>query len=276
MKFGKKWFALYLFLLLLAVAIMAMLWLHVRGNTVPVRDYAEIKQEGVLRIMTEYNPSGYYISGDTIEGFQYELAQAVSRISGLEVQTILETSLPETFQSLNGNGCDVIARNLPVTSEMSRQYLSTEPIVMDKQVLVQRTAEANHGTEPVRSQLDLAGKPIHVLSGSPALLRLRHLAHEIGDSLQVVEEPGYSSEQLVIMVANGEIDYAVCDQQIAQALSRDFPEIDIRTDISFTQLQAWTLRKTSPVLLDSLNSWFRRMKETGEFEKIYKRYYESR
>ncbi|MDR0546659.1 MAG: glutamine ABC transporter substrate-binding protein, partial [Dysgonamonadaceae bacterium] len=26
-------------------------------------------------------------------------------------------------------------------------------------------------------------------------------------------------------------------------------------DISFTQLQAWAVRKSSPVLLDSLNVW---------------------
>ena len=48
---------------------------------------------------------------------------------------------------------------------------------------------------------------------------------------------------------------------------------DIETDISFTQLQSWAVRKTSPILLDSLNSWFRRIREEGTFEAIYRKYY---
>ena len=58
------------------------------------------------------------------------------------------------------------------------------------------------------------------------------------------------------MVAKGDIDYAVCDQQIARVSKGNLPEIDIDTDISFTQLQSWAVRKDSPILLDSLNIGF--------------------
>ena len=75
------------------------------------------------------------------------------------------------------------------------------------------------------------------------------------------------------MVAKGDIDYAVCDQQIARLSKKQYPEIDIDTDISFTQLQSWAVRKYSPDLLDSLNYWFARMKKDGTFDKIYRKYY---
>ena len=75
------------------------------------------------------------------------------------------------------------------------------------------------------------------------------------------------------MVAKGEIDFAVCDLQLAQKAMQQFPEIDINTDISFTQLQSWAVRKDSPVLCDSINSWFKQIKESGDYKKIYKRYY---
>ncbi|WP_280743364.1 MULTISPECIES: transporter substrate-binding domain-containing protein [unclassified Parabacteroides] len=273
---SRKLLTVYLFLLFLAVATMFVIWFgkNYRKPILP-RDYAEIEEEGILRIITEYSPSGYYISGDTIEGFQYELSQAIARVSGLEVQTLLETGLPKSFEALNKNTCDIIARNIPVTSETKENYLFTEPIVMNRQVLLQRTAEANNGIAPIRSQLDLANKEIYVPQNSPALLRLQHLEHEIGDSLYIVEDPAYSSEQLAMMVAKGDIDYAVCDLQDATIFQRELPEIDIQTDISFTQLQAWAVRKNSPVLADSLNSWLRKIKEEGSFDKIYKRYYSS-
>lgn len=265
---------LVVYLILLAIVLVAMFQLlQVKKEPLLPRDYPEIKKEGILRMVTEYNQSGYYVAGDTIEGFQYELSQAIARLSGLEVQTHLEMSLAESFRELSDNRCDVIARNIPITSEIKEDYLFTEPIVLNKQVLVQRTEEANNGIRPIRNQLELAQKTLYIPKDSPALLRLQNLAHEIGDTIYVKEDELYSSEQLAIMVAKGDIDYAVCDQQIAKISKENLPEIDIDTDISFTQLQSWAVRKDSPILLDSLNSWLSQIRESGLYNKIYKRYY---
>jgi membrane-bound lytic murein transglycosylase MltF len=269
---SRKLLIFYVFLLFVVATIM-FLFQKTAGREIAPRDYAEIRQEGILRMITEYNPLGYYISGDTIEGFQYELSRAIAEISGLEVQMRLEMSLAESLRDLLNNQCDIIAQNIPVTSEMKENYLFTEPIVLSKQVLVQRTSDANQGIEPVRNHLELAKKTIHIPKDSPALLRLKHLEHEIGDSVYIVEENSYSSEQLAILVAKGAIDYAVCDRQIAVRIKNELPEIDIETDISFTQLQAWAVRKNAPVLVDSLNHWFARIRKNGAFDKIYKRYY---
>jgi membrane-bound lytic murein transglycosylase MltF len=269
---SRRLLVVYVFLLLVASGGMYLLRKTSRTE-IPVRDYPAIEEEGVLRILTEYSTQGYHITGDTIEGFQYELSRAIAEISGLEVQTRLETSLHESFKALENNVCDIIAENIPVTSELRESYLFTDPLVLSKQALVQRTAKANAGTKPIRNHLYLAGKTIYIPKASPALLRLEHLEHEMGDSIFVVEDDTCSSEQLAVKVAKGEIDYAVCDQNVALALKNEFPEIDIDTDISFTQLQAWAIRKDSPVLLDSLNSWFGRLRKNGRFDKIYKRYY---
>ena len=237
---SKKLLILYAFLLIVAVVTMVQLWrLNQRPQETGPRDYPEIKEEGILRMITEYNQSGYFVSGDTVQGFQYELSQAIAKLSGLEVQTHLEMSLAKSFEELSDNKCDVIARNIPITSEMRENYLFTEPIVLNKQVLVQRTAEANNGQAPIRNQLDLAQKTLYIPKDSPALLRLQNLGHEIGDTIYVVEDELYSTEQLMIMVAKGDIDYAVCDQQIARMTQKKLPEVDILTDVSFTQLQSW-------------------------------------
>ncbi len=270
---SKRWIKLYTGLLVLVLVTMCMLW-HLHTRALPTtRDYPEIQKEGVLRLVTEYNQSGYYIAGDTIEGFQYELSQAISTISGLEIQTHLEMNLTESFEALEKGQYDVIARNIPITSDVKSQYLFTEPLILNKQVLVQRTAKANDGKKPLRNQLELGGKTLHISQNSPALLRISNLEHEIGDTIYIVEEPRYADEQLAILVAKGDIDYAVCDQQIALLSQKQLPELDIETDISFTQLQSWAVRKTSPILLDSLNSWFRRIREEGTFEAIYRKYY---
>lgn len=271
----KKLLSLYIVLLFIVVLGMCMLLFTQKKSTPPHRDFEQIRAEGVLRMVTEYNQTGYYISGDTIEGFQYELAQAISELTGLEVEIHLEMSLAKSFEALSGHSCDIIARNIPITTEHKDAYLFTDPILLNKQVLVQRTAQHNAGLPPIRNQLDLAQKTLYVPQNSPALLRLKNLEQEIGDTIYVVEEPLYSSEQLIMMVAHGDIDYAVCDQQIALRSQKQLPEIDVRTDISFTQLQSWVVRQDSPVLRDSLNSWFRQIKENGLYNKIYTRYYKN-
>ena len=270
---SKKSIILYSTILLLAIVAMITLCESIGDNT---RDYKEIHAEGILRIVTEYNQSGYFASGDTIQGFQYELSRAISDISGLEIQIFPEMSLSESFNELNNRKYDIIARNIPVTSEIKENYLFSDPVVLSKQVLVQRTAKANDSIPPIRNQLDLAKKTLYIPENSPALLRIRNLQHEMGDTIYVAEESNYSSEQLIIMVARKDIDYAVCDQQIANIAKKQFPEIDIETDISFTQLQAWAVRTESVVLLDSLNNWFRTIRDSGIYDEIYTRYYKNK
>ena len=271
MKF-KKLYILFGILLFIALATMWILF-PFRKSKPEQRDYSQIKKEGVLRIVTEYNSSGYYVNGDTIEGFQYELSQAIAQLSGLEVEMHLDMNLTTSFEGLASGKYDIIARNIPASSDMKETYLFTDPVVLNRQVLVQRTAEANQGRKPIRNQLELAQRRLYIPKDSPAKLRIKNLSHEIGDTIYVSEDELYSTEQLIIMVAKGEIDFAVCDLQLAKKAMQQFPEIDINTDISFTQLQSWAVRKDSPVLCDSINSWFKQIKESGDYKKIYKRYY---
>lgn len=271
----KKLLIVYIALLVLAIATMINLMpSNKKEQAMPsTKDYPEIKEEGILRVITEYSLSGYFVNGDTISGFQYEMSQAISRESGLEIQTLLDMNLENSFEKLNNGECDIIARNIPVTSELKEKYLFTEPIVLNKQVLVQRKLEEGKNLKPIRNHLELGGKIIYIPKGSPALQRLENLGEEIGDTIYIKEDSLYSDEQLIIMVSSGDIDLAVCDQQIAEASLKDFDNIDIKTDISFTQLQAWVLRKDSPILKDSLDKWINQIREKGLYNRIYQRYY---
>lgn len=270
----RKLLSTYLVLLLAVLMMMGGIWYFIEEE-INERDYPEIAEEGILRVVTAYDQTGYYIAGDTIEGFQYELCQAISDISGLEVQISLNSHLSENFKQLAEGKYDVIAQNIPNTSDRKEDFLFTDPIVLNKQVLVQR-AKGNDSVPLIRSQLDLGKKRVHIPEDSPALVRMRNLEDEIGDSIYIVEEKIYSEEQLIIQVAKGEIDYAVCDQQLAETYHRLFPELDFSTDISFTQLQSWVVRKDTPILCDSLNSWIKQIKKNGVYNNIYKRYYKRR
>ena len=226
------------------------------------RDYNEIIDSGVLNVVTDYNSIGYFVSGDSVAGFQYEILKALEDDLNVKVNLFLENSLDDNLKGLQSQKYDLIARNIAVNSELRELYYFTEPLTLNKLILVQRKAEYNNNTEPVRQHLDLAKKSIYVPEDSPSILRLTNLSHEIGDTIFIIKDSTYGSEQLVMMVASGNIDYTVCDEKTALRLSETLPEIDIETDISFTQIESWVLRKDSPILLDSLNNWLDRIKDS--------------
>ncbi|SFK45781.1 transporter substrate-binding domain-containing protein [Proteiniphilum acetatigenes] len=269
---------LHLYLLLLVAAVVVMILLRTgmktsRNILSAPRDYNEIIASGELNVVTDYNSIGLYVSGDSLQGFQREMILALEKEWGIKVNLFLENSLDENLEGLQTMRYDLVARNIPVNIQLKDTFAFTNPITLNKQVLVQRKQEYNDSLEPIRQHLDLAGKTIHVAGESPAILRLKNLSHEIGDTIFIVEDTTYETEQLVIMVASGDIDFTVCDEKMAMRLAKVLPEIDIETDISFTQLESWALRKDSPVLLDSLNRWLDRFKATATFRQIYRKYY---
>lgn len=141
-------------------------------------------------------------------------------------------SFDKRLEGLATGEFDVIAYGILATSELKDSLLLTTPIVLNKQVLVQRKATSPTDSLFVKSQLDLAGKTLHVVKGSPSILRIRNLGNEIGDTIYIKEIDKYGSEQLISLVAHGDIDYAVCDESIARAVTDSIPQIDINTDIS--------------------------------------------
>ena len=220
------------------------------------RDYAAIAKEGILRVATEYNSISFF-----------------ARDKRLKAEITPVMSFEERLKGLSEGRYDVIAYGILATSKLKDSLLLTSPIVLNKQVLVQRKENGENDSLYIRNQLDLARRALHVVKGSPSILRIQNLGNEIGDTIYIKEIEKYGPEQLISLVAHGDIDYAVCDESIARAVADSLSQIDINTAISFTQFYSWAVSKQSPVLLDSLNTWLDKFQKKSEYQKIYKKYY---
>ena len=262
---------LYIYIGLLVVVVGIMAWLRPKSEYHP-RSFEEIKADGVLRIVTDYTPLSYYLQGDSLTGFDYELARMVGQRSGLAIEITPEVNLSKSIEGLERGQYDIIARQLPVTSEIKEELAFTVPIQLNRQVLVQRKDNPSHKNR-IRNQLDLARETLYIVSDAPTRLRINNLAREIGDTIYIQEEETYGAEQLIMMVATGEIEFAVCDKAIAQQMSKDYPQLDCNTDISFTQFQSWALRKNDSILLDSLNKWITDIQQEDRYKKLYDSYF---
>jgi ABC-type amino acid transport substrate-binding protein len=257
----------------IAVSLSAILFKpEPQANEPAPRSYEEIIRSGVLRAVTEYNSISYHAQADSIGGLHYELLQAFAESKGLKTEITPEMSVEKRIEGIQLGIYDLLANNVLISSERKDSLLFTSPILLSRQVLVQRKPTEMNDQNYINSLLDLAGKTVHVVKESPSILRIHNLSNEIGDTIYIKEIEKYGQEQLLAMVAAGDIDYAVCDESIALTAANDLPRLDFETTISFTQFYSWGVNKENTILLDSLNAWLDSFKQTEAFQKLLKKY----
>ncbi len=261
----------YLLIAGVCLLVFSMLNKKKENEEAQPRDLQEIKSGGVLRVATEYNSNAFYVDGDTVSGFHYSLISAFAKEQGLEVEIIPIMSIEERIHGLERGEYDIIACNMPISNAYKDSLLFTIPILIDQQVLVQRNSE--NDSNYIDSQVKLAERTIHLVKGSDARMRINNIIEEIGDTIYIKEVDKYGTEQLISLVAHGDIDYAVCEKEIVEALKDSFPNIDAETEIGFAQFQGWAVNKNARLLLDSLNSWLTCYKKSKEFSILLKKHY---
>ncbi len=247
-----------------------------------INDLSDIKKNGKLVAVTDFNSINYFIYRGTPMGFQYDLLTLFTKQLGVQLEIKVSNYIDDNLVNLQKGHCDLVALNLTVTKKRSKEISFSEPIMETNQVLIQRkpTNYRKMNSSDIeqyllRNQLDMAGKTIYVQEHSAYAERLHNLSDEIGDSINVIEVP-MVVEELVKLVSEGEIDYTVCDANVAIVNSMYFPNIDIQTPLSFPQHIAWAVNRNSDELVDSLNSWIREFRKTIRYRILYDKYYNDR
>ncbi len=256
------------------------------GNPVPEEKnnsvLEEVLERGVLRVVTDFNSTSYFIYRGQPMGYQYEMLQELANHLGVRLEVRVNNNLEEKFTMLEKGEIDLIAVNLAVTKKRRERLAFTVPHTQTRQVLVQKKPDdwqklAGSAIEDslIRNQLDLANKTIYVQKNSSYARRLRNLSDEIGDSINVVELDE-SDEQLIERVARGEIDYTVCDEITAQVGELYYNNIDIATPVSFYQNLAWALNKDAIDLKQTIDSWLTDFKQKRKYALITRKYFQNK
>jgi membrane-bound lytic murein transglycosylase F len=247
------------------------------------RDLAEIKKEGKLILLTENTSTSYYVYKGQPIGYDFELVKDFAESLGLELEVKVIRDMNRMFEMLNNGEGDLIACNLTVTRERKKSMSFTNPLLQTRQVLVQRRPDdwselpkRKVESQMIRDVRDLSGVAVHVHEYSSFHSRLKNIQDEIGDSIYIVPAPGdIDSEGLIRMVANGEIEYTVADENMAMLNSTYFQNIDVSTPISFPQDISWAVRQNSDTLLMALNGWIQSPEINRKMAFAFKKYLES-
>lgn len=255
---------------------------HSQGKEDDVFDLDQIRKRGRLIVATDFNSTNYFIYRGQPMGYTYELLQEMAEYLRIPLEFVVSNRLEDNFDCLLNGQCDLIAINLTITNERKKLVEFTVPHSQTRQVLVQRKPEnwrkmsrSQMEDHLLRNQLDLAGKTIYVQENSAYAERMKNLSEEIGDSINYKEVPD-QAEDLIIKVAEGKIDYTVCDENVALVNQTYYPDIDVATAVSFPQNLAWAVNKGADELRDSIDFWLSKFRKSARYRVIYNKYFKSR
>jgi membrane-bound lytic murein transglycosylase F len=286
-----KFFPIFLLLLFSIVLLIYYLTNHQEKKNQPLAGenmpkhfrIHEIQERGKLIATTDYNSTDYFIYRGEPMGFQYEKLKMFADYLGVDLEINIAINIDDAFRSLEEGKSDLIAMGLTVTLDRTEKVDFTSPILQTRQMLVQRKPanwrKMNTWDDIekslIRNPMDLAGKTVVVQKASSHTARLKNLSEEIGWPIQIEEDPVYEVEQLVEAVANSQIDYTVCDEHMAGFFEKQYPDIDIRTPISFPQNIAWAVRHDSDSLLIAVNDWLSENNNSFASKHLIDKYFNS-
>ncbi len=246
-------------------------------------DIPQILARKKLIALTDNSSTSYFIYKGEPMGYEYEMLQAFAKSLDVELQVIVAKNMNEIFDQLRKGEVDIISANLTVTEDRMKKVNFTDPLIYTRQILVQlkpdgwKNMNADKINEHlVRTTIDMAGKKIYVRKGSSFYARMVNIQEEIASKINMVEVPGeVTTETLIQMVADGKIPYTIADENVAMVNQTYYPQLDIKTAISFPQKIAWAVNKRSPLLLAELNSWIAEQKNTVEYAVRYNKYFQN-
>lgn len=259
-------------LVLLLVLAVTSMWLIAKcshRNDSPFGAGLPPKSGGdTLDVAIQFSPLAYRISGDSIEGMDFEMLEQLARMHGRAVKFHAFAPMQYALDGLHAGNFDIVVASLASTQKIKDGLALTRAVYLDREVLLQRADSATMVHRPE----DLVRRHVWVPAGSAFAERLQNLAEELGDTIYVHRSPDRTAEHLAMLVAGGEIDYTVVSSALAGAMQSKFDNLDAGTPVSFTQFQVWAVAPDNTALRDTLNRWLGTYVKTGQYAALLEKY----
>src|SRR6266481_5742495 len=238
------------------------------AGRVQAASFDEIKKRGLI-VATEddFRPFEFVKDGKPT-GFDNELIEDLRKYAPFEIK---QEILPWTgiLAGVSTGKYDV-AITAAITKERKQSLAFTSPIADATHYYVKRKDDKS-----ISSVKDLSGKTVGVQAGSALLARLPELGAMLekdgGKLGKVVEYTSYPEAYQDL--ALGRVDYVVNTVINLKTLVAEKPVFEVGQAVSGKSFPAWAVAKDSKELLDFLNGFIAKEKESGRFAELQKKWF---
>jgi membrane-bound lytic murein transglycosylase MltF len=239
----------------------------------------------VIRVLTTYNKTNFFIVDGPPRGFEYDLLQHYRAYLKTRVKKrnwpVTFLFIPVPFDQLlpaliEGRG-DIAAAGLTITPEREKRVAFTKPYVSDVEEVVVTSASVTG----LKTLDDLSGRRVYVSARTSYAQSLRALGTKFAERglapIQIVDaDPKLLTEDILDLVNAGIVDLTVADNHLAELWSTVLPNIKVRNDLALRRggRIAWAVRKNNPELRESLNRVIAKLgKGTKTGNILFSRYF---
>lgn len=241
--------------------------------------YHRIQTTKTLRVLTHNNSTSYFLYKGKPMGFHYDLIKILAKENGWKLEILVEEDLQKAIKILNNEKVDLIAMDITKTKKRKAEIYFTKQIGYTKQVLVQRKKYGNKKTESVKyiSKIsELTNKKVYVKNGTVFKENLIHIKDNSLIDFQIIEDSIHTMEELILMAANGEIDYTACDKRVAAANATYNTNLDYSLSLSVEQKLAWAVPFGEDSLLLLVNNWLDKFMKTKRYAILKNKYFKTK
>lgn len=232
-----------------------------------------MKLPDTLRVVTLYSPMSYFLYRDDTLGYDYSLIKQFTAAKNMELSLTIASSLEHAVNMLDSGLVDLIAYEVPVTSDYVKTVYPCGPENYTAQVLVQRIREDK---DLITNVTELVGKDIWVLPNSKYLQRLDNLDSELGGGINIklIDRDTIIDEDIIEMVSKDEIPLSIVDGYTARLNKTYYNNIDVSLEVSFRQRSSWGVSPVNSWLGDTITVWFESEGMKRENAELLRQYFE--
>lgn len=274
MSFKSFIFAIVFFISVGGLMVADMIAPHSSHTPDPIklRDFDEIVASDTLHVIMGYNSVNYFVYKGTPMGYQYEMVQQLCKDMGLFLDLTVNNDVEEAFRCAAFGKCDLIAMELNVAKNRFPRIVFTDSLYKMRSILVQRKDSA--GLVQVKDLKHLSGKTVLIPRKTIYQRQLLELEDSLHIDIDIVPLGEVGTEDLCNLVAEGRVDYTICDEHMARTLWAYYPELDFSVIVSKPQPVAWAVNSNSQVWLSKLNSWIETYKKKGNLHFLQRKYFD--
>lgn len=257
-------------ILIIIVVAFALLYKEIlkKENQLTHLQQVNYQQElhvGMLRTLTPVYLD--YRNPNQISGFDYDLLKKLAASLDVKLKITFANSIDELVQKANDGQIDLIAteiRGYPTTED---DFLMTIPYHHFSQQLVYL-----NGTKKPKALNELSG---NLVIGKHSLQSyLLRTSFATLKNLIWQESPQFNKEELISLVANGEIDYTIADDRTIAIMQRIYPAIAIAFTVEEKQPYAWFLpNKGDKSLYNKVNRFIKMQHTNGTIARLERNYF---
>ncbi len=227
-----------------------------------------IKEKGELVVATRYGLTTYYEERGGYAGIEHDLVKAFADKLGVKVRFVVPDRLDRIISLVVRGEVHIAAAGLTVTDRRREAIRFSEPYQQVASQLVYRA-----GMRRPRNPGELGDAIVEVVSRSSHEERLQALQEEYPD-LRWNAQAEITEEELLHLVHEELIDYAVADSTQLILSQRFYPELRVAFDLHAPQPVAWAFPHTQDTsLFDAANAFLAEARENGLLEDLIERYY---